>query len=514
MPNLKSTGLTSWAIRHIATFSAIALIAFANVNIEAQDQSHPPSSSGLADYVQRVWLTPVVDNIKRNTTDPTLVSLLQSVRLNSTMLPDERWGPNALAYVENGKRVVQIDCVFVLSLMNSADLAGLLLTGRDEVSQIIRQAEKSYAESVMKAIASGNDLPWWSIDLESVVKDQGLLLMAKAGSMEALNAAVTWTIFHEIAHHVLNHLTPSTMFATLKQKKKMENDADDWAFHQMERMGYGLEPLEVMLAVKATEEMILGKIGLSPPEISNFHPSFAERLAHIKTFPVDRPPRSNLLLVEDISTDSTGRYFENILLVPREADYETAIGCYYQFGKKLLLPYEHLPNGEICLYGREESSLSEIIIHDPESLKPGMTFRFTDMQTGKTSASFTRGFTLDSHYFVDAKNDFFWATFNTRPLDFLADAVRKVEQDSTRADQAIHLQSELFMEQKAALLAYAKGQIDSVELDKRRQIAMNKEESSLKDILGPDCYGEYRNLVLGSALMNNLLDQMLSNNTQ
>ena len=328
----------------------------------------------------------------------------------------------------------------------------------------------------------------------------------------AFGAVIQWVILHEIGHHQLNHFDKEPQ--NLVENRKRELAADTWAIQKMQYLGYCLDPLlAVMLSFQIEEEM-KRNAGLIIPVRHSTHPSWNQRVVNLKRFETDKPSNfGNFISILEISTELiTGKAYANELWIPRRP--MPGFMCQYnQFGHNLQMPLEFLTDGSIHIYGRTNIELSEIIVTNLSSLNPDIKFKYTNLNTGQISESYTRGYQMDIGSLMSSSvkglDLLIRDVLQADPESYFKEFLLAVESRSEVINQVLKLQKQLLSEMNTVRLMYAKGKISMQSGDQMAQQIVTEKTEEMRQLLGDNKFRLMQEKMLANPVTALALQKLL-----
>lgn len=474
-----------------------------------EGQQPPQDIQALAAYAQREWLEPVLRSLQcKAQGDQELLKLLTHLSLWTLTEPRPEWGPNAVATHKDGKPIICVDLFFINQMFKRADLAGLALTGLDEAGTILYNWGFEYGQSVAQALSNQLAAPDPSFNMDHYVTDPGLRVMTKRLSLEVFFGGVAWTILHEAAHHRLKHFERHPI--SNEEAREWERKADSWAFSMMKKLGYSLPPVHSLLVCFEVAQEIRYMAQVEPLEIDSSHPSWATRRKELEKYhDVSEPPQGDFLVFLTFSGNDQNEFSITETWVPRYPDSEGWIFAILSGG--VFLPFEW-KDGQIHLYGRAADMLSEIIIHQPNKLKPEITFREIRMEDGAMSETRTRGFQVDTAWSQELGVGPLKAyqVFQSSPRKLFSQALHQIEGLPDSINAAEQVQLKMLQEVRQISIRYVRGQLSFAAAQKELGATADKASVRLKVILGPEGYARVRDSIMSHSIVKLGFDQLLS----
>jgi hypothetical protein len=460
----------------------------------AQTTQGPPSSTDLnrlADFAKREWLAPVISNIRHTAAQDTrLQELLDRLDLAATPDIDEyRAAPSAGAWPTSpsGRAPVRVNLAYVNELFRFSDMAGAALSGIPAMGGVLQEVGFDYGTGLRVAVAAKAPLlPFSTAKMESYVNDPAAWTAVKYLGMQCFFAGLTWTVLHEVAHHYTGDPDRSSDLAKARAE---ELAADLWAFQRMRELGFQLEPLHSLLAVRESIEAIGLIAGTIKPETSSTHPLFSTRRRQlVNNFDLARPVPSPVALYAYLTEPQPGRFAMSEILVPRhghdEGDFLAAVRG---SDRVVLQPFEWR-NGRIHLYGRDNTAITELIIHQPDALVPDITTSYLRTGDARPTVDNSRAFRLDAAWFNDASADgiSFRQIFAATPRGVFVSALNRAGVEPRLFERALTV----YLDQNRAIhdgmMRYARGEISRRTAEQRLATASKTALDSFQELLGTD----------------------------
>lgn len=472
-------------------------------------ESSSQMASQMAAFAQREWLEPVLENLKRNAkADPNLVGLLNRMRLQTRVYPDES-GPNAFAYEDAaGRPIVTVDLLFLISAMQVADVAGLALTGRSDAAPIIASAMATYQNALQHPVAGV--VPEFSFSYRTI-DNPTLRMMTEPMAQAVFLAAVTWAILHEVGHHVLGQvarleaLRDAGVKMSMADARGLETEADGWAFDAMVRLGYGLAPLGAQLAALAAVQRQNVAAGRDRPELASDHPSFRSRFNNLSRHgDVKAPPQGPWMVILYFSVGGQGSLELATLVIPRDP----ATDAVYAFERNTFLAYEW-KDGQVHLYGRAGNVRQEVVVLEPNALRPKMLFRTVNAD-GTVSAETTQGFQTDFAFYqtTTIRQGLTVAdAMEFKPRQWLLDTVSRI---TTSVDTLSSVELSFvkhLRETRRVVIENARGAISDAAAQEDFKKSTDLYFSEIKAALGDAKYDQWRALVAGDPAYSILVEK-------
>lgn len=441
------------------------------------------------EYVERSILLPAVKNLRlASAQDPGLLSWLDLLELKSSSI--KHTGPEAFATMENGLPVVEIDMSFVLKCFWISDLAGLIMTRPSENSMYI--LGEQYGQAVGKSITAGELPPPIKFNPDKIDLQPGQDVCLKSMGHLAFGAAIQWVVLHEIGHHQLKHFERNPR--DFAESREWELAADSWAIERMQHLGYGLDPLEAVMGAFLCEEEIQSIAGLVKPIEYSEHPSWAQRLANLKTFDTQKPSSTgiwkSILIVS--AEPVTGEFYANELWIPNQS-MPSVMCLLNDFGHTIRMPVEFAADGSIHIYGRSPKELSEIIVTNLETLYPDVRFKHTDLSTGQTSISETRGYQFDKGFILSTSlkgiEEFtIKDALQLDPNSMFKEHLLEVETKPEIVSEVMKLQEQATAGINEVVLEYAKGIVDLQTAQQMATRLSSDQSVKLRQLVGENKY--------------------------
>jgi len=486
--------------------------ALAERSRTAEPDSAPGGVSAIdaaaAPRAHEDWVQPVVIGLARRPgASARLLALLDDLLL-TTSAKVSHLGPNARAFLSNGRPAVEIDLEFIARLSAASDVAGLALTRRGEVAQILQAAGRAYGDRIAAAIVNGQPLPLFHFDREALSANPALVAMIVPLAIEALMAGITWAILHEVGHHMNGHLQREPV--DHEESRAWELSADAWAFSEMKRMGFGLAPLEAILGALAAEQEILRYAGQVPAEQHSTHPSFATRLDRLSAFHPEEPPRSSWLMIMHVAGDNASNLRAHTIMVPKNPRSGVILAMYDQPGGVVRMPYEYMPNGELHIYGRIGDELSEIVVEDPRALYPSLRFHFRHVGA-PASTDISKGMHLDVKYWdeVEVGPIKLWQVVAMDPIEALVAHVAQIDRRPEVLQRARAIQTALLSTLKAILIVYAKGELTIAEATQQVSAESHRAADEFKALVGAENYASIQAQMFSDPIVTWAMDSLL-----
>lgn len=284
--------------RIIAVSVALGLVLEADVSPAAHSASHTEGVISYGPLIEFFYLRPVLQSLRFNfRQDQELLGLLDRVQRDLAVPEELSLFPNAWAEsVSSSSAPILVDMTYLYSRVEAHWLATLFQLRSDQGYRLDQDAQANYRAACFRARAAGDPRPWFQLDYDLSLPFGSRERLSKHLS-KPLTAAVeeermhlgrhflAWILLHEIAHHRLGHTATARPLDDVARSREL--DADWWAFGMMNRIGYSLTTLGLLLFVEADIESVALSAGYSPPRR---HPTWATRLQLLRQFRRDRPP--------------------------------------------------------------------------------------------------------------------------------------------------------------------------------------------------------------------------------
>jgi hypothetical protein len=503
-PLARMLGLTGLLVN--VSLCALALAA------SGQKTTTLPSSDALAKQIKRDYVDPVVESLHETAkNDKSLQMLLDRLELwiDPKLTLDLQPIAEASVRLPGKSAPVRINLWYVYELMNYAEFAAVALTGTELAGEALERFGFDYGAALGQAAAAKEPPPRFSFQFRKYVQDPGWHVPMDFLTERCFRAALAWTILHEIGHHILGHT--QQMPGSLAESRADETAADLWAFSKMRQFGYGLAPLEAVLAAKEVAEEIRSMIpGMQIQESRSTHPSYSTRhMALNSRFKCDAPPRADVRVYAWTGVVSGKAHMVQVAIPYREAEDYIASFCMEDSGCGFRL-FE-ASGGALKLYGRDSQHLEEITIHEPHALKPRVNIWLKNLRDGMISESTTRGIQVDMPFFASEFRDgkTIRQMFEITPRAIVGDALMKAGAPAASMERVIAVYLETSRRVKQTLLSYAKGQLSLIEVRERTRRADLEQADKVRTLLGPSVYERFQDATLSNNLVQLGLTKIL-----
>ncbi|HXX72766.1 MAG TPA: M48 family metalloprotease [Candidatus Acidoferrales bacterium] len=494
----------------VADYGKLAVDSEADRGQEAT--SYPPGGDQLAQFVKNVWLLPILEDLKRRSTstgNERLSTLLHQLELRVVPLP-QIWGPNAVATCDEktGQPIVYADLVFLSSLLDIGDLAGLFLTQAPQAGPILRSVGQTYGQALRNARELHTSAPPLEFKLSSVQLEPWLQLGAQRLATDAVSSAMAWVLLHEVGHHMLHfrcrslgslqgQATNSKQSISLEDQRQRELEADGWAFSNMEALGYGLSPIQAILYALETGEKLRSLSGFGLAESDSDHPSWSTRRKALEAHhDVSKAPRGRIIILGYITGEDRQHPLLGELWLPRgDPDYNGDLYALCVVGDQPVqrLAYEWI-NGEAHLYGKDERNYQETVIGDPDSYYPKISTQLTSRTGGPGEKLTTKGFQLSIAPLAQGGKGIVSNVemLNTPPSAAVTATFAAISHldPSTRA-AAEQVWRNLVVDTRQLLISNAKGLLSDTAMQAQFQKARGDARLHLSKLLGDDGLAQF-----------------------
>lgn len=233
----------------------------------------------LQEETTRMAVEPVVATLKRATkADPEMQTLLAQVRATATphmMRPANAYARRERRTSQGG--IVEVDLGWFLQSNAIGRTEGLRLLDLGNDRQLMHRVRLDYGRAFERALREGQDVPNFLFDLKDYVTDPLELAFVQGLSQRLSDEAMAWTVLHEIAHHKLGHLGEERRNVSREASRKMEFDADEWAFRKMIELNIPLYGAMRFMDTMVVLEQLHSQFGLGLIEEESTHPSWRRR---------------------------------------------------------------------------------------------------------------------------------------------------------------------------------------------------------------------------------------------
>jgi hypothetical protein len=488
--------VTSFGILFFAVVFLASLSGSGNVHAATVGTDKDAADTA---YLRKVIITPAVQNLRvASVRDPNLAPWLDLLKLVTPLSVET--GPNALARMDNGMPVVQIDMMFILKCFGISDMAGVYMSNPSEKTMFAMG--KQYGLKLGESIKKDDSSPVITLNLDNLNLGPAQRVSAESMGNLAFGSVIQWVILHEIGHHQLRHFDRNPK--DLTESREWELAADTWAIQKMQQLGYGLDPLLASMEMFELDDELRRSGGLIKPVELSTHPSWNQRVANLKRFDAKKPSSfGNWICIAEVSSDaSTGVFFTNELLIPRRP-MPGVLSQYCQFGRIVQMPVEFSNDGSVHIFGRTSAELSEITVSHLSSLYPDIYFKYTDLSTGKVSESSTRGYQMDMGAIMSSPvkgfpNLTIKDALQADPLDWFKKFLLSVENRTEVINKVVRVQEQLLSGTNNLLIAYAKGTIELTTAQQKMQRLATEKADEMKLLLGDAKFTSLREKMLAS----------------
>jgi len=492
--------------------SQLAIIKPGHAQLPPEEYT-PENIEKLAKYIQKECTGPVIDNLLRRAGgDQELIEWLRQIELWTKPEPPPGIGAGAFATYKAGKPIVYIDLIYINEMFDYADVASLALTGQENAMSIFIQAFYNYDMSLKSALQNKSPIPRFSFKIDHSITDPALKTVAKRLALEAFFGGIAWVILHEVSHHRLGHTQKHTF--TLKDKRLDELAADRGAFVLMERMGYNLAPLNALFVAKEFAQKLRIRAKIEPPEYGSTHPIYATRNNQLEQlFDVKKATKESMPTFLTLVSKSGDSYVAYELIVPRDPDSEGwlfAIASTNEY-----LPYEW-KYGKIFIYGRDEKSRSEIIIHEPDKFAAKATIRIFDRHNilieEKSGIFIQVDYAWSQHLQVGPTH--VYSIFANSPIKNFRKYISQVEHMPSVINNATQIHLDQLRETRQVLIRYAKGELTEESIEGLIKTISTKGSEQLQNLLGMQKFERLKNITFSDPLFQFGLDIFISKKTK
>ncbi len=463
-----------------------------------------------SESVKRRVIEPIVAALKRKAEDdPQMLRLLNRIEFTITphaMRPANAYatGPSHVA----SRGTVEVDLGWFNQSYAIATLAAATLaTNRAKGRKIAHQAGFKYGYAIGEALRAGRTVPNFIFRVKEYVSDPLELAYVRLLSVRITSEAMAWIILHEIAHHKLGHLTPGRYDTSNATSRKLELEADDWAYKKMQEVGiphFGV--LKVMQMMDLADQ-IRARFGIVVEEAQSTHPSWSSRIAHLET---KYDPMK-------VTTGSKYTTFTTIIDLADPGDVPAVIrSMSYIFPRKPVtqgclafvrlekMPVEiaitEMRDGSMHLLQASPGLLIDVTIISPERTITQVVTTITNRATGAVTQSILQAWEQPWTLFGEVTKEGIRVGegIQTTMRSFFIDFLRQTINDHNVLRRAIYILDQKLQSDCDIAQRFGRGQMSRQEILRRNQADMQQYQENLKAVLGERDYAHFQSNMMAS----------------